>query len=425
MAGKGKQKVKDTLWGVQTQHLKHLSKHDYETLLILSRMSKNIFNVALYNVRQHFFDEKKYLCYEENYHLCKLNDNYKLLNANSAQQIIKVVDRSFKSFFELLKMAKSGAYQYSQINIPHYLKKDSCFSLIFSEFNIKNGIFTVPMSVAFKRERGKVEINVPANLNDKKIKEVRIIPKNNARFFEVQYVYEIEEVQSNTDKNNILAVDLGVDNLAACVTNSGKSFILDGKRLKSINQWYNKENARLQGIKDKQKIKGTTNKQKRLSKNRKNKVNDYMRKSARIIIDYCIKNNIGKIIIGYNKDIQEGSNLGKVNNQNFVNIPIGELRTKTEYLSKRYGIEYIEQEESYTSKADFFAGDEIPGYTKLNKKTYTFSGKRIKRGLYRSNIEIEINADINGALNIMRKNGIKNIELKSREYVSPKRIKIN
>lgn len=260
MAGKGKQKVKDTLWGVQTQHLKHLSKHDYETLLILSRMSKNIFNVALYNVRQHFFDEKKYLCYEENYHLCKLNDNYKLLNANSAQQIIKVVDRSFKSFFELLKMAKSGAYQYSQINIPHYLKKDSCFSLIFSEFNIKNGIFTVPMSVAFKRERGKVEINVPSNLNDKKIKEVRIIPKNNARFFEVQYVYEIEEVQSNTDKNNILAVDLGVDNLATCVTNSGKSFILDGKRLKSINQWYNKENARLQGIKDKQKIKGTTNK---------------------------------------------------------------------------------------------------------------------------------------------------------------------
>ncbi|KZL88928.1 RNA-guided endonuclease InsQ/TnpB family protein [Clostridium magnum] len=407
-----KGKLKDKLFLSQRQQLKHLTKNEYTILKDMCFMSKNIFNVALYNARQYYLNEKKYLNYESNYHLCKDNENYKKLNANMAQQIIKVVDRSFKSFFALIDLAKKGGYQFNQIKLPHYLKKDSYFSLIFSEFNIKNGYFTVPMSPAYKKKHGKIMIKVPSNLEGKKIKEVRIIPKsNNARFFEIQYIYECTETQRDLDQTHSLAVDLGVENLATCVTNKGKSFIVDGRRLKSINQWYNKENSRLQPIKDKQKIKGITKKQFLLTRKRNNQVKDYLNKTARCIIDYCLNNNIGTLIVGYNPTLQRETNIGKANNQNLVNIPIGELRSKLEYLSQMYGINFKEQEESYTSKSDFFANDILPGFDVKAQGSYTFSGIRITRGQYLSSNGKIYNADINGALNIMRKSNLVDVTI--------------
>ena len=333
-----KQPNTNVLFGVQKQQLKHLSKTEYLALKELCFLSKNMYNVALYSVRQYYFKEKKFLNYAKNYHLCKDNENFTLLNSNSAQQIMKVVDRNFKSFFSLIKLAKKGRYQYQDIKIPKYLPKDGYFNLIFGEFNCKKDTFTVPMSTAFKRLYGKVEFNLPKNLKDKKIKEVRILPKNNARFFEVQYIYELDGSQINLNENNVLAIDLGVDNLCSCVTNNGNSFIIDGKKLKSINQWANKENSRLQGIKDKQKIKGTTKKQRKLWTKRNNKVNDYLNKSVKTIIDYCVQNDIGTIVIGYNPTIQIKSNMGKTNNQNFVNIPIGSIREKLQYQCERNNI---------------------------------------------------------------------------------------
>lgn len=404
-------KLIDKLFLSQSQQLKHLTKKEYAVLKDMCFMAKNIYNVALYNTRQYYFAEKKYLAYERNYHLCKENENYKMLNANMAQQIIKVVDRSFKSFFALIDLAKKGGYQYNQIKLPHYLKKDSYFSLIFSEFNIKNGYFTVPMSPAYKREHGKIMIKVPSNLEDKKIKEVRILPIHSARFFEIQYIYECVETQRDLDQTHALAIDLGVNNLATCITNKCKSFIVDGRRLKSINQWYNKENSRLQGVKDKQKIKGITKKQFLLTKKRNNQVKDYINKTARCIINYCLNNNIGTLIVGYNPTLQRESNIGKANNQNLVNIPIGELRSKLEYLSQMYGINFKEQEESYTSKSDFFANDILPTFDVKTQSSYTFSGKRITRGQYQSANGKTYNADINGALNIMRKSNLVDVTI--------------
>lgn len=420
-----KGKTKNVLFGIQKQQLKHLSADEYKALRELCFLSKNMYNVALYNVRQYYFSEKKYLSYESNYKLCKDNENYALMNSNSAQQIMKVVDRNFKSFFALIELAKKGNYQYEQIRLPKYLKKDGFFNLIFSEFSLKNGLFTVPMSTSFRRLYGKVTIKLPTNLTDKKIKEVRVLPKSNARFFEVQYIYEIESSKEILNPNNALAIDLGIDNLATCVTNTGKSFIVDGKRLKSINAYANKMNAKLQSIKDKQKIKGTTNKQKLLWNKRNLVVNDYLNKTARIIINYCISNDIGTLVIGYNPTIQKHSDMGKRNNQNFVNLPIGQLRDKLSYLSKRYNINFIEQEESYTSKADFLAGDNIPTYKAFDNKTHTFSGKRIKRGLYESSTGVTFNADCNGALNILRKSKSASINLKSKEYISPRRLNVS
>ena len=417
-----KQPTTNVLFGVQKQQLKHLSKKEYLALKELCFLSKNMYNVALYSVRQYYFAEKKFLNYAKNYHLCKDNENFALLNSNSAQQIMKVVDRNFKSFFSLIELAKKGRYQYQDIKIPKYLPKDGYFNLIFGEFNCKKDKFTVPMSPAFKRLYGKVEFNLPKNLKDKKIKEVRILPKNNARFFEVQYIYEIDEFQINLNPNNVLAIDLGVDNLCSCVTNKGKSFIIDGKKLKSINQWANKENSRLQSIKDKQKIKKTTKAQRKLWTKRNNRVNDYLNKSVKTIIDYCINNDIGTIVVGYNPTIQKNINIGKTNNQNFVNIPIGNIREKLQYQCERYNIKLIEQEESYTSKADFLANDDIPTFKVGDKTKYSFSGKRISRGQYKSSTGVILNADINGALNILRKSDV--VELSIKEIEQPQRIKI-
>ena len=169
-----------------------------------------------------------------------------------------------------------------------------------------------------------------------------------------------------------------------------------------------------------------TLRQKRITRKRNNRINDYLSKAARIIINYCLNSDIGKIVLGYNEDFQRNSNIGSINNQNFVNIPYGKLRDKLIYLCKLYGIESKLQEESYTSKASFFDGDEIPIYEKENPQEYVFSGKRIKRGLYQTKKGKLINADCNGALNILRKSKVVdlNVLYNRGELNTPKRIRV-
>ena len=410
------------------QQVKHLSKEDYCSIKELMHTAKNLTNEAVYSIRQHYFSTGEYLNYPDNYSLLKSSVNYKLLNSNMAQQILKEVDGSFRSFFGLIKAAKRGEYSTKACKLPGYLPKDGYTTLIIGFVRINGNKLVLPFSNKFKKTHKTVEITIPPILTEKKIKEIRIIPKANARFFEIQYTYEAESIQRNLNKNNALAIDLGINNLITAVSNSGKTFIIDVKRLKSINQWCNKENARLQSIKDKQKYgKTPTIRQNILALNRNNKVNDYMSKAARKVIDYCKEKDIGTIVIGYNNNFQRESNIGKVNNQSFVNIPYGKLRSKLKYLCEMNGIEYIEQEESYTSKASFFDGDEIPEYRQEeNPQTYTFSGKRIQRGLYQCSDGKTINADVNGALNILRKSNVVSLEgLYSRgEVDTPVRIRI-
>ena len=163
----------------------------------------------------------------------------------------------------------------------------------------------------------------------------------------------------------------------------------------------------MQSIKDKQHFgKKTTNRQKALSRKRSNKVNDYMSKTARKVIDYCISNDIGTLVVGYNTEFQLNSNIGRRNNQNFVNIPFGQLQNKLSYLCELNSINYVEQEESYTSKASFWDKDKIPVYNSDKPKGYKFSGNRVYRGLYKTASSKLLNADINGALNIMRKSSV-------------------
>ena len=394
------------------QQLNNLNKEEYLVLRELCHVSKNLYNQALYEIRQEYFKSKKCLNY---YDVCKKlqgTENYSLLQAQMSQQTLKTVDDNFKSFFELIKKKLKA-------RIPKYLDKDGFFKLTIPTVSIKNGKIQLPYSRQYAKEHNKIYLKVPNILNGKKVKQVWIIPRQNARFFEVQYIYKVEPKEKKPTKN-ALAIDLGIDNLCTCVTSSGKSFIVDGKKLKSFNQWYNKETSRLNSIKDKQKIKGYTKKLYRIVTKRNNRVSDILHKSCKYIINYCIDNNIDTVVCGMNKDFQRYSNLGKVNNQKFTQIPFGKIRNILNYLCELNGINFIEQEESYTSKASFWDRDKIPVFSSESKVNYDFSGKRVHRGLYRSKNGMLLNADLNGSLNILRKSNVVSLEaLYSRGVLNP------
>ena len=278
-----------------------LSKDEILILKELSHVAKNLYNEVLYNIRQYFFKNNKYLNYTSNYHLLKESNNYKILNSNMAEQIIKEADGSFKSFFSLLKLKKDGKYN-EKIKIPHYLDKDSYFPLVIGFIRIVNtNKLVIPYSNAYKKNHQLIEITIPPQLKDKHIKEIRIIPKLKGLYFEFQYTYEANIEKASLSSHKYISLDIGVNNLITAVTSNGQSFIIDGKYLKSLNQWFNKRNSYLQSIhmkqihfKGKDKISYTLNQYKLLDK-RNNRINDYMSKTAKYIINYCIDNSIGNI----------------------------------------------------------------------------------------------------------------------------------
>ena len=414
----------------QSNQIRNLTKNEFTMLHELCHISKNLYNVALYSLRQHYFTEKQCLCYEANYHVCKDNENYKLLQAGISQQILKVADRSFKSFFNLMKKAKTGEYRYQAIALPRYLKQDGLFPLILSTnaINIKDGYVILPSSRKYNKLHPdtKIKIPFPERLADKKIKEIRIIPKHHGQFFNIEFVYESPIEEKNLNHDHSLAIDIGLNNLAACVNSqTGASFIIDGKKLKSINQFYNKEKLRLQSIADKQGYKKTKH-MATLTHKRNNQTKDYLAKTARTIINYCLANDIGTIVIGYNMGFKQNINIGRKNNKQFTQIAFGKLRENINNLCERYGLCYIETEESYTSKASFLDKDSMPVFNETNTTNHVFSGQRITRGLYQASNKQLLNADINGACNILvkSKQNFDFKELCNGLLVSPLRIRL-
>ena len=394
----------------QKQRLKHLNLNEYIALRALCRYSKDIYNIGLYSVRQYYFENKKYLNYNKNYHLLKEHEIYKLLGAKTSQNVLKEVDQNFNSFFELLKLKNNGQYD-KDVHIPKYLDKSGFHEILIDKFTISKGKIKIYMSKEFEQLYGKIYVKVPNNLLDKEIVTVRLVPIHNCQYFEVHYTYKVDCNEIKLDKSKCLAIDFGLNNLCTCSENNGKSFIIDGRYLKSINQYTNKQNAYLKSILDKAGLLSS----KRINSlwyKRNNQIEDYLNKSANFIINYCLKNNIGTLIIGFNEEMKQNINIGKINNQNFVNIPVARLKNKLVNKCEYYKIDYIIQEESFTSKASFLDNDIIPN---LSNGKYEFSGKRIKRGLYQSANGTLINADVNAALNIIRKSGfdLKNFDIKN------------
>ncbi len=385
----------------QINVIRKLSKKEYFQLRELCFFSNCLYNFALYNVRQKFFQDKPFLNFVKNYHECKENENYKLLQANIAQQTLRDVDEAFKSFFSTIGKVKKS-------RPPKYREKGGLYqiSIAGNSISIKDGFLIIPASRTYKNilNDHKIKIKFPERLVGKKIKEVKIIPCYGGKFFKIAYCYEVEEENLNLNSENSLAIDIGLDNLATCVTTAGTSFIMDGRKIKSINQRWNKRKAILQAILMKQKKpQYFSNLLRRITLKRNNRIDDILKKTARYIINFCIKNDIGTLICGYNQDFKRKINLDKKTNQNFTQISFCKLLSQLKTLCERYGMKYIEQEESYTSKASFLDLDEIPIFDAEKIFTGQFSGKRIKRGLYRAKNGKIINADVNGAANILRK----------------------
>ena len=370
------------------QHIIKSNHKYYKELKNLCRLSKNLYNTTLYEIRQYFFENKKYLSYPLIDKKFKETSNidYKSLPAQTAQQTMRVVDSSFRSFFKLLNMKNKGSYNKS-INIPHYLKKDGYFTLFYTGQQLGkkllNGIIRLPLT------------DIEFHSNKKNIKQVRFIPSNNYIIMEV--IYEVKESELKEDNNRYCGIDLGLNNLATVTSNVSKPYIINGRPIKSINQYYNKKRAYLQSkLKDRK----TSKRIQRLTLKRNNKINDYFHKASSYIVNQLVSNSINTIIIGYNKDWKQDINIGSKNNQSFTSVPHTKLINQLKYKCKLVGINVICREESYTSKSSFLDRDPIPN---LKDDKISFSGERIKRGLYRSGSGRLINADINGSYNIMRK----------------------
>ena len=376
-----------------------LTKKEFVIVDTLSFLSKNLYNFGLYQTRQYFFENEVLLPYVKNYIECKQNENYKILPTCAAQQTLKVVERSMKSFFALKKREEKGVYQ-ETVNLPRYLPKNGRFLLVFpaKEVMCKGSEAIVPLSFQFRKEhnlkRGEFRIPIPKQVNPNQLKELRILPCHGG--YKSQWVYEVPDKESLSPEN-YLAIDLGVTNFATCVESvTGTATIYDGRLIKSINQYYNKKNAELQSIKDKQGIKGITNRQRKLLTDRSNKINDVMNKIVYNIVQTCIEKDIGAVLVGELKGIKQEINHGSRNNQNFVQIPFGKFKSKLTSKCKMNGIEVKLVDESYTSKCDALAGESVEPHD-------SYSGSRVKRGLFKSGTGKVINADVNGALNILRK----------------------
>ena len=370
----------------------------------LSYHSARLYNTCIYNIRQYYFDNNSYLNYTDQYHLIKDDINYKLLITDSAQQTHRLVDRNFKSFFSLLKLKNKGKYSDS-VNIPSYLGQEDGWSVLVAgrSARIKNNKIYVGLSKKFRKEYGinkrDIIFNLPKNLHNlTKLQQIQIKPIYGGKEYELIITYKKEQDIKNLNKDNILGIDCGLDNLLTSYDVKNKSsFIINGKPLKSINRFYNKQKGKLQSEYERNKLENKNTKRFiKLSEYRKNYINNYFNQTVNRIVKYCINNDIGTIVIGDFKGIKDSINMGKKNNQNFVSIPFGILKRKLEAKCEYYGITYVLQEESYTSKCSSLDLEDI-------KKHEEYKGKRIKRGLYKTNNGELINSDVNGACNIIRK----------------------
>ena len=372
------------------QHIIKSNNALYKDLDNLCFLSKNLYNQALYRIRQQFFEDKSFKnYYEVNKELHDENQvDYRALPANSSQETLKLVNQNYSSFFKSLQKHIKG------VKIPRYLDKTKGRQIVvYNHMTLPSGLL----------EKGIVKLpktNIQFRTKQKNIRQVRIVPKNNYIVIEVIYETSIKELLK--DNKRYMSIDLGIDNLASCSSNVAKSFIINGKPVKSINQFYNKKKAKLQAEVELKNKKKSSKQIQNLSLKRNNKIKDYFHKASRYIVNQLVNQSINTLIIGKNNGWKQETNIGNVNNQNFTQIPHQMFINQLKYKCQLEGINVVEQEESYTSKVSFFDNDFIPTY-QVNGELFKSSGKRIKRGLFRASSGLVLNADINGSLNIMRK----------------------
>ena len=360
----------------------------YDELDHLCFLSKNLYNATLYTVRQYYFENKQFLNYQaiNKMYVDNNHPDYRALPAKVAQHTQMLVERNFKSFFGLLELKAQGKYN-TPIKIPRYLNKKAGRQVVHYAKD----------AISFKAkgfiQLSKTHIKIKTKLIKEDVQFVRLVPKNHYVAIEIGYHVKDPELKSN---NNVLAIDIGVNNIASCVTTNGDKYLVNGRQLKYINHNYNKAVA---DAKSKLKTTHNQNSSKYISQiinKRNNRINDYLHKITTYIVNHAVSKDIGTIVVGYNKEWKQDTKMGKVNNQNFVQIPFYRLINLLEYKCRLKGIRFQTITEGYTSKCSFIDNEEI-------KKHTSYSGKRITRELFKTKNGLIINADINGAYNILKK----------------------
>lgn len=367
------------------QHIIKRGSALYAELDKMTFLSKNLYNQALYRIRQFYFDNKKYLGYSKLAHELAYSKqvDYIALPAKVSQWVLKQVDKNFMSFFGSLKSHKVN----HKISIPKYLDKNSRNILTFTN-----------QAISFKELKNRfLKLSGCENkikVLHKDIQQVRVVPKGN--HFVVEIIYN-RETPNFIDNLNYVGIDLGLNNLATVGRNFIDPFIINGRPLKSINQFYNKKLAKLKSRQDTCKNKNVNrNEIQTLTNKRNNKIKDYLHKASRMLVNHLVSNGVSVIVIGHNKEWKQDINIGKTNNQNFVQIPFNTFIQMITYKAELEGIKVIQREESYTSKCSFVDNEAIC-------KHEVYAGSRIKRGLFKTKKGHLVNADLNGALNILKK----------------------
>ncbi|MCI3281880.1 RNA-guided endonuclease TnpB family protein, partial [Synechococcus sp. PCC 6717] len=351
-------------------------------------------NQGIYYARQLHFKTGQWIGKHSLSYEYKTSKHFQALYSQAAQQTLISVYESFKSYRALLKLWRGGELA-EKPRMPNYRKKGGLAVVSYPKQALKlvDGMIRVPLGQLVKVwfQIDSFTVPMPSNLKFEDIKELRILPRNGC--FYAEFVYRLKPVQIDVDPMRVLGIDSGLNNWLTCVSNVGTSFIVDGLHLKSLNRWYNKQIAKLKEGKPQ----GFWSKRlAQLTEKRNRQIRDAVNKAARIVIDHCTRNRIGRIVFGWNQRQKDGSNLGKKTNQKFVQIPTARLKERIAQLAEQYGIEFVETEESYTSQASFVDGDFLPTFGE-KPDSWKSSGKRTKRGLFRTAQNWYINADCNGA----------------------------
>ena len=353
--------------------------------------SKNLYNAALFEFRQSYFDKELDVLTWQNINRIFNQSNqfdYRELPSKVSNAVLKKLGNNISSFWSLIKKSDYN----KKVRLPKYLHKtDGRFIVEFNKQTFSNKRDDNNNLIICK---SSLDLRIPTKVENPQ--QVRIVPKTGCYVIEV--IYEIKE---NKPKQNqrIASIDLGLNNLATVVTNDGDNPILiSGKKIKSINQYYNKMTSKKKALLPYDIF--TSKSLDRLWLKRNNKISYEIHKVTKFLANYFDERDVSIVVIGNNSGWKNGINIGRRNNQNFVNIPYTKFINQLTYKCQLLGITVITREESYTSKASFLDYDEIPNYKDEVKPK--FSGKRVKRGLYRSTTR-KINADVNGAYNIMVK----------------------
>jgi len=390
-----------------------LDNYQFNIIDQMSFRAKNLYNSSLYQLNKHFNDYKSgskkeinsYLNYKSMDKLMKtiVDDkgliNYRMLPAQVSQQILMKLDMNCKSFFSLLKMKSNKLYD-RNINMPRYLNKNGRFNLIFvrsktsGSFDIKDNYLFITVPKDLHTKRLKIA-KVPKYLNESDIKQIEIVPKYNRYELHITYDNNIK-IEQNTDLNNWLSVDLGINNLCTITSNVQKSHIINGRPIKSMNKKFNKDLASAKSELKKSQNRYMSKRIDQLYSKRSNRLNNEIYKIVNFIVESIKRSSIDHIVIGYNKGWKDKSTMSRFTNQTFVQIPYTKIIDRITYMLNELGFEVFLQEESYTSKCSYINNESIEYHT-------TYQGKRLNRGLFVSSEGIRLNADINGSLNIYRK----------------------